>query len=462
MNLILSSVMLSICCQQICNLQVISKTLTNAVRVVIEEVYARQVSTVNLFTSDERGESLQDFKTDLLSSAISRVAFRHESSAKFLSSVRRRRGNVFLIADFEGFENISKKLRREHFCFNGFYLIVLISGPISRIQDIFQHLWSLQIHNVNIMFEDKNQDILVLTFIPFKPRECNDLSPVVVNTFKDGKFINGTENFFPDKFRNLHNCPVQVSTSDGEDEPYVIANRLSNGSFHLHGSDINLLNTLSKALNFRTKYAFIGSVGYCFENGSAKGPLKVLMDNEADLSISNWWLKNGRLKFFDATISYNSENLIFLIPPGRFLSPVEKLAYPFQLGVWMMVIACFLIGVVVVFLVERSSISAQSFVFGTGVQSPYFNLFAGFIGENQTILPTRNFARFLLMTFLMYSLIIRTLYQGSYFKLINSTQRKQEVKSIGEMIAKDFTFYVPSSIADMFEGTTTISSRLIM
>lgn len=87
-------------------------------------------------------------------------------------------------------------------------------------------------------------------------------------------------------------------------------------------------------------------------------------------------------------------------------------------------------------------------------------MFAGFIGETQTILPRKNFARFLLMAFLMYSLVIRALYQGAYFELVNSRQNRGEIKSIAEMIENDFTFYVPGPVAESFQGTQAIKKRL--
>jgi hypothetical protein len=98
-------------------------------------------------------------------------------------------------------------------------------------------------------------------------------------------------------------------------------------------------------------------------------------------------------------------------------------------------------------------------VFGTGVRTPCLNLFIAFIGGAQKKLPGRNFARFLLMIFLMYSLVIRTLYQASFYELLRSNKRHEEVQSIDEMIEKDFKFYVGIGNEDFLQKTEAIKNR---
>jgi hypothetical protein len=83
----------------------------------------------------------------------------------------------------------------------GLYVIAMIG---KEIKEIFSLLWQLQIFNVNAMFENENGEILVKTFLPFSRGNCNNTKPILINRFKDGKFENGIENFFPEKMKNLH------------------------------------------------------------------------------------------------------------------------------------------------------------------------------------------------------------------------------------------------------------------
>lgn len=183
------------------------------------------------------------------------------------------------------------------------------------------------------------------------------------------------------------------------------------------------------------------------------------MDERADLSISNWWMQEDRLKFFEASVSYISDQIFFVVPPGRNLTTFEKLILPFTFHLWLLILGCFLFGFLVIFIIQRRSKATRNFVFGTGVTNPYFNMFIGFIGGSQSALPKRNFARFLLAVFLMYSLIIRTIYQGSFYKTMRSHKRIKEVQSIDEMIEKDFRFYTYKGDATAFQGTEAIASK---
>jgi hypothetical protein len=351
-----------------------------------------------------------------------------------------------------------KKLFSSKSSMRGFYLVILEHCQIDELQGIFQLFWNLQIYNVNIMFQGENNVTLVKTFMPFNAQNCGDTSPITVNEFKHGKFSNDFDQFYLQKMKNLHNCSILISTSYN-DEPFIFSERYPNGTYRLYGSDITLINTLSEILNFRINITFIGDYGYCYENGTCKGPLKAVMDGVAELSISNWWLKKHRLQFFDVSIPYNNEQVIFVIPPGREFTSFEKLVYPFTLHVWILILMCFIIGYIVIFIFKRLSSSIQTFIFGPDLQNPYLNMFIGFIGGSQHVVPKTNFARFLLMMFLMYSLIVRTLYQGSFYELMQSNKHHNELQSIDEMIAKDFKFYVPHWIADLFQATDAMARR---
>lgn len=309
-----------------------------------------------------------------------------------------------------------------------------------------------------IVFENEKKGISALTFNPFNDHNCHDTKPEIINEFVNGSFINSEEQLYPDKMKNLHNCPIRVSISN-DTEPYVFARLDGNGKYQLGGVDIKLIQTLSKLLKFKINITFIGPEGYFSSNGSGVGTLKTLLEQKADLSLSDWWLNVNRLKFFDSSTAYKGESIIFLVPPGQELSTVEKLLFPFSVLLWTLIGLCFLIGFLLIFVIKFQSNSVQSFVFGTNVSSPCLNMIVGFIGGSQRILPKRNFARFLLMLFLLFSLVIRTLYQGSFFKLLHENVRYKEVESISELVEKKYQVYVLHSVVDMVVGFNSLQNR---
>lgn len=433
-------------------------SLALAVSEVVDKDFSTGVKTTNLITPDRQNYKIASESLLTLNFATIKTAFRQDSASK-LSTIygRRKRYVILAIENFEQFLEIHSRMFPTFFRFSGLYLVVLVNGAIREIQEIFKFLWRIQVYNVNIMF-DVNGTILIETFMPFKATNCNDTSPVLIDTFKNGKFLHNQKKLFPDKMKNLQNCPIRVSLSNSS-EPFIIVKYLEDGSHHISGHDYDLIVSLSKALNFKINVTFIGDVGHVFENGSAKGPLKVLMDGDADFSVSGWYIKQNRLKFFDATNTYISGEIKFVIPPKRDLSAIEKLVFPFTPPSWIMVSTCLLVGLLLIFTVKRRSKSIQSFIFGAGIKKNYLNMYIAFIGGTQQILPKTNFARYLLMLFLMYSLVIRTLYQGSYYQLMQSGKHHNVVSSIDEMIQKNFIFYIAVGIVDLFQGHEALSKR---
>jgi hypothetical protein len=443
--------------------------LSSSVSFVVNKIFADKMTTmptINLITS-RRSSRLKtnNFVSEFLMKTVgnsSKFALRLETASQVkVIRNRKRLNNVFILESFADFHDILEKLKPENFKLSGktsHNLLVFISGEIREIPQMFELLWRLRINNVNAMFEDKNRDVLMKTIMPFTDFNCSDSSPVLLAKFRDKKIENSSiSNFFPEKQENLHLCPIRVAIADDID-PFIFV-KTKEKIVDLTGRDIKLIQTLSTALNATLNFTYIGKEGFFLENGSALGPLKVLQDNEADLSISDWWLKVNRMNFFSATSSYISDHLILIVPPGLEFSNFEKLIYPFAVLTWVLVFSSLLVGFAVILIVKKRSKKLQNFVFGVDVHHPCFNMFTVFIGDSQKILPKTNFARFLLTMLLIYSLVIRSLYQGSYFELMQSNQKHQEVQSFDEMVEKDFKLYAIDGVTDVTQAANVMASR---
>lgn len=434
--------------------------LLESVHLVVVKLLSNQArSTEIIYERKPLSSSLYDFLDDLLENLFKElVVVRQESPTNLSSRSDIRKCSVVLINTFEEFQEIYRRITMKRFRSNGLFVIVLMTGGMLEIDDMFEAFWSIQIYNVVVVHETQNGEVInVKTFMPFKAGSCSDTSSVLVNSFQNGRFSIDIGNLFPRKTHNLYNCPVRISISHSA-KPAVIINWNYDDTFDLSGRDISFMTALSLSLNFTANYTFIGAEGYLYENGSAEGPLKAVMDGVADLAVSDCWLKANRLKFLDSTTSYISQQVIFLTSPVKELSPYEKLVYPFTLLVWMLILTCFFIGFLVILIIKHQPQSVRAFVFGKRVKHPSLNLIAGFIGGTQRILPGRNFARFLLMSFLMYSLVIRTIYQGSFFQLMHSSRRHREAQTIDELIERN-QILIFDNMADMFQDSEIIMER---
>ena len=143
-----------------------------------------------------------------------------------------------------------------------------------------------------------------------------------------------------------------------------------------------------------------------------------------------------------------------MIPIGAPYTSFEKMFRPFHMHTWIAVILLYLAATTFITVIRciKSKI-IRNMVFGTRNQRPYLNMVEVFLGGTlkEETLPTKNFARTLLMIFILYSLIIRTVYQGSLVRNLQSENRKPSVANIDEMIEKSYTFYLKASRIEFIE-----------
>lgn len=147
------------------------------------------------------------------------------------------------------------------------------------------------------------------------------------------------------------------------------------------------------------------------------------------------------------------------MPPGRELTPLDKLLFPFTLIVWILLLSCIVLAIVVIIAVECHSKSLQIFIFGLQVRNPILNILNALLGGAQHRLPRGTFARFLLMNFLLFTLNVRTLYQGSMYHLMQSNRKYSELQSIDEIVADELKIYVLTLTSEMFSHHSQIGSR---
>lgn len=130
------------------------------------------------------------------------------------------------------------------------------------------------------------------------------------------------------------------------------------------------------------------------------------------------------------------------VPPSELYSEYEKLKMPFDNYVWALITLTFLASFATILILYRVNRSIRQFVIGSNIRTPSLNIAQIFFGIAQVAVPRRNFARFLSMSFILYSLIIRTAWQGKMFEFMQKNLMKPELQTVEEMIEKGYTFYM--------------------
>lgn len=206
----------------------------------------------------------------------------------------------------------------------------------------------------------------------------------------------------------------------------------------------------------------IRSKGIVYSNGTVTNALKEIHTGNVEVGIGNYYLRANRITHFDSSIPYYTFPIVFVIPPGKlkikkfgiqfhpnvqgeYISSYMKLLRPLENFVWILLAITISIGLLVICLLNSKLRKWKDFVYGRKVNHPVLNLLVVMLGGTLPKLPGRNFSRFLLTTFSLFSLVIRSVYLGSLFIVLQSDGQGNEVESLDEMYSKGFEFFMYES-----------------
>lgn len=290
----------------------------------------------------------------------------------------------------------------------------LVHIPNSDVDDLWHIKDGFLIDKVNFLLNGTGKSINLVSSFMFTPKQCRSNQYALINRFNVSTMKWSTPLFYQEKYRNLYGCKLFILTNN------------TNGK---NSEPADVIDSFAKDSNFKTAY-FLGRK----QNFAVNVSNYDLLADPATWSIE---YKGDLVRSYP----YFIDRWTFFIPPGELYTPFEKMFLPFQFEVWIGILVTLLIGFVAIQIINFTSIRVQSFVYGHNIQAPTVNLAATFLCGVQTKVPGRNFARFLLMNFIIWCLIIRTCYQSELFKYLQSDLRKPEPRTVVEMIKKNFTFY---------------------
>lgn len=295
--------------------------------------------------------------------------------------------------------------------------------------------------NFYFITEDENF-ILLKTFVWFLPGKCATPSLLEVNRFSKKENIWRNSQFTIKKFRNFHGCEIDAKVAE-------ISN-LELLSLTFLKQQVETQNSKRENAEQKLFAILINSLNFTLVEKENYG--KLSKDFRVNLRLKDRNVKSSpRNSFF--TQPHVFQNVHFAIPVGALYNEYEKMILPFDDHVWILILLTFFVAFATIFTSKFVHVKIRNFVIGLNVSTPNLNLLMIVFGIAQKTLPGRNFARFLVMTFILFCLIMRTAWQGKIFEFMQKDMRRPEVKSIEEMIAMNFTFYVHSITYNSLKNT---------
>jgi len=291
--------------------------------------------------------------------------------------------------------------------------------------------------NLKFLVEKEKRfiDLISIVFFTSDQSKCHQSQQVRTNRFLINESRWLTNEFQTEPTRNFHGCRMKVALTKNN-APYFDYIEHDNGSLETKGLYVDIVKAASKTFNF----SIMNTIDAKLAHNRAAYYIDVNFDKSG----------YGSGKATDYIIY---KNFLFLMPSGELYSDAAKLFMPLELEVWIATIVTILIALLTIQIVYRLSQRVQNFVFGRNVTTPSLNIMTAFVGGAQTTLPGRSFARFLLMLFIMFSLIIRTCHQSKLFTYLQADIIKKEIQTINELIEQNEILYIPKDLPERFTIT---------
>jgi hypothetical protein len=286
---------------------------------------------------------------------------------------------------------------------------------------------SIRDNTINQYFMmDDGKSIKLMTVEWFRKKSCG-WTLVEINRFerKEKKWKNSM--FWREKFRNFHGCHLVMGVFD-------LYHGYSENSTNGENFGKQVMEALNESLKFDLRYSIkkLSGSGNKMETLYSDG----MPDFSPNFIIHQTVYSKDNIHLHLTDVAY------FAVPPGVPYDSYQKFYLPYDLHTWILTLMTFAVAFLTILIVYRMNNEVQNFVFGENVATPSLNVLAHFVGMSQTVMPKRNFARFLVMMFTLLSFMIRTLYQGFMCDNFQTDLRGPEpIQSVRDIVKTGYAFH---------------------
>lgn len=296
--------------------------------------------------------------------------------------------------------------------------------------------------NVNYLIDINSTSLELITLEFFSKKYCQISQPTTINQFSKVARKWHSSNFFPRKASNMHNCRLTFVYLEGLSVFYTRKDKLSKKEY-LTGFAYEVHNAIANKLNIQAHYISSDIL----DDEKIRPSLEIVCSLQVTNLLVHQSDQVGRKAPITQLESFVFEGASgFYIPPGHPYTQFEKLFLMFDENVWIAIAITFIGGFMILQVLNAfCSKVIQDFVFGFNIRTTNMNYIGTIVGNSQPVLPKTNFARFILMMFIMLCLVLRTCHQSQLYSLMQSDKRHVELRTIDEAIQKNYTFYMMHS-----------------
>uniref|UniRef100_A0A182MEV9 Uncharacterized protein n=1 Tax=Anopheles culicifacies TaxID=139723 RepID=A0A182MEV9_9DIPT len=381
---------------------------------------------------------------------------------------------LLLAQNYDALRTVFPELTLDRFDFSGYYLIVLEDAPVTlgTVDRIFHELWVRQIVNVVVALRptvNRTGPVQLWTYYPFSPGLCRIPKPHLLFTWPNDTLLYGVD-FYPPKNVQFHGCPLRVGSF--ETRPFTIISVGTGTSIGagptLSGFEGDLLRSLAVRLNFAVDVRIPPRAQQwgeaAFENST--GMMRMIYTEEVDFGISCLGVSYERSAMLKAGKIHFTTELVVVVPRGTPYTAFEKLFQPFQLTIWLAIAICTGVGFVVIATLrllpnDGTRATARRYIAGERqLHSPVLNIVRVLLAAPLPFTPLGTFPRTLLSQWMLVSLLLNLLYQGSLFQYLQRASMHPPMMTLAEIDRSGALYHISKSARRFFEPFPNRLARL--
>nr|XP_016946098.1 uncharacterized protein LOC108021806 [Drosophila suzukii]XP_036677205.1 uncharacterized protein LOC108021806 [Drosophila suzukii] len=350
---------------------------------------------------------------------------------------------------------------------NGYFVVVytgLEEQPMESVKIMFRRLLNMYVLNVNV-FLQRDGTVQLYTYYPYGPHRCQSSLPVYYTAFQDlpapATGYGLTKPLFPSKLVNLYGCELVAVTF--EHQPYVIIEddpKIPGGRI-MRGIEGMIFRSLAERMNFTIKMVERKDKdrGEILPDGNYTGILKMMVDGEANMTFVCFLYNKARSDLMLPSISYTSFPIVLLIPSGGSMTPMQRLTRPFRYIIWSCILVSLILAFLLMALLRIAAVPVlRNLVLGRHNTYPYLGMVSSLLGGLALYNPRRNFARYLLILWLLQTLVLRAAYTGQLYLLLQDVEVRSPLKTLGEVMAQNYEFHMLPALLPIFQGSVPRSN----
>jgi hypothetical protein len=272
------------------------KPMAHAVHRIIEGFFAKTMPKVDMFGFKLTHENEELLNSVILNCKVSIAYQIFKETSTISSKIKLNTSSILFFNSHESFKENYKKIEWQS---SGFRHKHLVYFPNTIKTDYGFLTNGFPIDQVNFISRDPDGTIILVTSFMFLPGVCRAIRFLPVNVFNSISLRWRNNQFYLQKYRNLHNCPLNAYRREDNVESFYI---------------MAVYTKFAKA-----KPKFINAIGKF--NGSV-----------FDLQGRSGSIITNEVLY---TFPYLIDHLTFFIPRGELYSPLEKMFQPFDVELWI-------------------------------------------------------------------------------------------------------------------------------